>query len=388
MLISKNRFLSVNLASLLLCSNMAYAVTESPQNQAITPTPTSALDAFSDNKSFAYLSILYIKPTSDNLKYGTFVSGLQPYRQSWHYLAIDPDYHPAFELGYNYAVKETPYSALVSWTHLNSNDSTSKQAATGTALETVQFVAPPFEMSPPVFGIKHVDSKVNFAYNNGLIDISKLLEYGSHVQARLLGGLSILNLNQTITTTFSDYAGSPATAYSYATPPDPLFSFELQNVSKYLGFGPNAGVSVQYQTDSGFGVLAQVLGVLTVGTIQAQDNFTSTSTRLVANGIPVSEQEITAPNATQVVFGADGQLGVFYHFKGNHYSNVTIDAGYRMATYMNAISTVNPNTLVQPGTVEATPEFATGTMAIVSTDARSRPFSYNGVFLDVKVDLT
>jgi hypothetical protein len=58
-----------------------------------------------------------------------------------------------------------------------------------------------------------------------------------------------------------------------------------------------------------------------------------------------------------------------------------------MATFINAISTISPNTLVQPGTVVVTPEFSTGTMAIVSTNSKTGPFSYRGGFLNLKVDL-
>jgi len=389
MFASRKYFLSINLASLLFFLGSAHAATQNLQQQydRNETSSSTSLNSVGNNKSFFYVSLLYVKPTSDNLKYATFVSGTQPYYQSWHYLAINPNYHPAFELGYNYAVHDTSYGAAVYWMHLNSNDSSSKQASTNTDLSTVEFVAPPFEMSPPVFGIKHVDSNVNFAFDNVMIDASQSVEYGSHIQAQFFGGLSILNLNQTLTTTFSDYAGSPATDYSYATPPDPLFSFELQNISRYLGAGPNVGVSVQYESASGFGISGQILGLLTVGTIKTQDNFTSTSTRLTSIGIGTSYQQLTAPDATQVVFGADSKLGVFYHFQTNRLSRVTIDAGYRMATFINAISMINPNTLVQPGTDSTTPEFATGTMAIVSTNASSRPFSFNGPFLDVKVDV-
>lgn len=392
MQISRKFFLSINLASLLIYSALGQAATTAnsqKQNITIDPQVSTQLDLapYSNNKTFFYISALYVQPTSDNLKYATFVSGTQPYSQSWHYQAIDPNYHPAFELGFNYAVANTPYSAAIYWTHLNTNDTDSKQAATGTDLTTVQFVGPPFEMSPPVFGIKHVDAKVNFAFDNILLNVSKMFEFGSHVQTQVFGGLSILNLNQTLTTTFGDYAGSPATPYSYPLAPDPLFSFELQNVSKYLGAGPDLGLNIRYQTDSGFGILGQFLGMLTVGTIKTQDNFTSTSSRLTEIGIGTSHQQITAPNATQVVLGGDGKLGVFYSYQRKNSVSFALEAGYRMATYLNAISTVNPNTLVQPGTVFITPEFSTGTMAIVSTDARSRPFSFNGPFLDLKINL-
>lgn len=382
----RNFFLILNLASLLFISNMAYAAKViKPQKQNIindAATP-ELLTAYSNNKTFFYLSGLYVKPSSDNLKYATFVSGTQPYYQSWHYQAIDPNSHPAFELGINYALPATPYSAAIYWTHINTNDSSYKQASTNTDLSTVEFVGPPFEMSPPVFGIKRVDSRNNFDFNNVLLNVSSLVEYSPHLQARFFGGIAILNLNQTLTTTFSDYAGSPATAYSYALPPDPLFSFQLQNVSKYLGAGPDVGLSIRYEMASHFGFLGQFLGLLTAGTIKTVDNFTSTSTRLTNLGIAISHQQITAPDATQIVFGGDGKLGMFYHYQSMRAVDVTIEAGYRMAGYLNAISTVDPNTLVQPGTVFVTPEFSTGTMAIVSTNAKSHPFNFNGPFLNL-----
>lgn len=383
MLISKKGLLSVGL---LLLSSATYAGVGAARNLEVTPH-TYLLESMDYNKTYLDVSLLFLQPNSDNLKYATFVSGVQPYYQSWHYQAITPDYHAAFELIFNYAFNHSPYSASILWTRLNSDDSDSKQASTNTDLTTVEFVAPPFEMSPPVFGIKHGDSKVNFDFNNVALDVSRIFVFGPHIQTQLFGGLSILDLDQTVTTTFSDYAGSPATPYSYPTPPDPMFSFELKNKSRYVGAGPNLGLAVQYETDSGFGLMGQILGLITAGTIKTGDQFTSTSARLTALGIGTSHQEISAPDATQVVFGADGKLGAFYHSRKRLFSRFTINAGYRMATFINAIATVNPNTLVQPGTVVVTPEFATGTMAIVSTDNRSRTFSFNGPFVDVKVDI-
>ncbi len=380
----------MNLASILLCySQIGQAGTSQTQNKNSQPLFKGEIfNENNNNKSSFNIDFLYIKPSTNNLKYATFVAGTQPYYQSWHYLQINPSYHPAFDLGFNYAFPHTAYNAGINWIHLNSNDSSFKQASTNTDLSTVEFVGPPYEMSPPVFGIKNVGSKVNFQFDNVLLNIGKLVDFDSHLQARFFGGVDILNLNQTITTTFGDYAGSPATAYSYALPPDPLFSFETQNVSKYLGAGPDLGLNLRYTTDSGFGLFGEFVGSLTAGTIQAQDNFTSTSTRLTNLGIGTSHQEITTPNMAQVVAGADGKLGVFYHYKGTAISDLSIELGYRLANYINAISSINPNTLVQPGTVVVTPEFATGTMAIVSTNALSHPFGFNGPFLNIKIAIS
>jgi len=380
-------FLGIHVASMLVCfSSMGYAATSSSNSQNTMDIYKDSLLLDSDNKSFFNIDFLYVQPSSNNLKYATFVSGTQPYSQSWHYLQLNPSYHPAFDVGLHYVLHHSLYSIDVDWTHLNSNDSSSKQASTNTNLTTVEFVAPPFEMSPPVFGIKHVDSNVNFSFDNILLNIDKKVDFTSHIHTRFFGGLDILHMNETIKTTFSDYAGSPPIPpYSYPLPPDPLFSFELENESKFLGIGPDIGLDVRYVADSGFGVFGEFVGSLTAGAIQAVDNFTSTSTRLVTAQIGTSHQQITTPNMAQVVFGVDSKLGVFYNYKGHSIPDLTIQLGYRMANYFNAISMINPQTLVQPGTDVLTPEFSTGTMAIVSTDASSHPFGFNGPFLSLNI---
>ncbi|MCL9683024.1 Lpg1974 family pore-forming outer membrane protein [Legionella maioricensis] len=330
-----------------------------------------------------YGGLLYLQPNSDNLKYAVFVSGNQPYSQSWHYQEIHPAYSPAFEVGLNYNFSASPYQANVNWLHLDTSNSTFKQASQSTDLSTVEFVAPAYEVGPPVFGIKRADSTVKFDFDSIDINASKLFEYSPNLRARLFGGLNILRINQTLTTVFSDYAGAPATPYSYALPPDPQFFFETQNKSEYLGAGPDLGLNVQYVVYRGFGVVGELAGMLTAGGISVVDNFTASSARLTFLGLSPSHQEVTTPDVTQVVTGFDGKLGLFYNYSGRHIDSLTIEAGYRLAYYNNAIAEVSPATLVQAGTVFITPSFATGTMAINSTEARSRNFSVNGPYVNL-----
>ncbi|MES2218245.1 MAG: Lpg1974 family pore-forming outer membrane protein [Pseudomonadota bacterium] len=377
---SKGNFLRISLASLLVCyASAGQADTTWLQTKLFNNSSNEI------NKSSVYGGLLYLRPYSNNLKYATFVSGEQPYSQSWHYQEINPSYHPSFELGINYAIPHTLYSLSASWLYLDSNDSSSKQADPARVLPTVEFVGPPYEMSPPVFGIKRVNSSVNFNFNSILLNGAKIIEFGNNIQTKVFGGISFLKLNQTIDTVFSDYEGATITPYSYPLPADPSFSFETQNVSKYFGAGPDFGLSMRYRSSCGLGLMGEFLGMLTAGTIQAQDNFTSTSARLTLVGIGTSHQEITTPNVTQVVMGADGKLGIFYTYIGKNIPEFTVEVGYRIASYLNAISSINPNTLVQPGLVVGTPEFSTGTMAIVSTNALSHSFNYNGPFINFKL---
>jgi len=336
--------------------------------------------------------LLYLQPQNHVLDYAVFVSGNQPFHQSWHYQTIDPSYSPGFELGLNYNMQDVRYTSALHWTHLNTSDSAFKQANQGTDLATLEFVAPTFEMSPPVFGIKRADAKATFGFDSILFNVARIIDRGSNVQTKVFAGMNLLRIDSTLTTVFSDYAGAEPTFYSYALPADPAFRFQLKNTSNYLGVGPDVGIYTQYKLDKvtpGFGVLGQLLGSLTVGTLQVSDKFTSNSARLNALGIGTSHQEITVPNVTQVVPAADGRLGLFYNYegrkKGRNSPNINIEVGYRLGAYLNAIGVVEPETIVQSGTHEVTPEFSTGTMAIVSTESKSTPFNFNGPYIDLKI---
>lgn len=344
-------------------------------------------NAITTNKTSFHLSGLYLQPGSDNLKYAVFVSGHQPFQQSWQYQEIKPGYSPGFELGLRYPFPQSEYNASIDWLYFDSNDSNSKQASERVDLSNVQFVAPPYDVGPAVFGIKRANSTVNFNFNSIQFNIGKMLEYCPLIQVRIFGGLNALRLKQNIKTTFSDYAGSPPIpTQAYALPSDPSFYFITKNTSTYTGIGPDLGINVKYEIMNGFGIGGQFLGTITAGSIHAKDNFTSSSSRLKTLGINPSHQFISTPDTTQVVPGVDSNLSVFYTHAWNCF-DLTIEAGYRFAYYHNAISEVIPQTLVQAGENETIPEFATGTMAIQSTDYKHSPFSLQGPYLELTLNL-
>ena len=68
--------------------------------------------------------------------------------------------------------------------------------------------------------------------------------------------------------------------------------------------------------------------------------------------------------------------------------HLKIEAGYRLLSYINAISTIAPQTLVQPGANKQFPEFSMGTMAIVSITQQDRPFNLNGAYITVSYEYT
>jgi hypothetical protein len=373
---SVSSFILVGLAVGLSCSSV------------LAKTSDPVFNTAEIGKFDFHASILYLQPTNNDLKYAVFVFNTQPYSQDWAYQILNPSYSPAFDIVAGYAFKHSPYRVSVDWLHFHSSDSSSKQANPIVSLANVQFVAPPYDVGPAVFGIKHASSSVVFNANDVGVHAARAFEFDDGMfQMSLFGGVNFLHVKQDTSTTFSDYPGALPTSVTYATAPDPIYSFRTDNKSQYVGAGPDFGINVLFKMKYGFSLVTQAQAMLTAGNMSARDNFTSVSTRLKAVGIPQSQQYISSPNRTQVVPGFDTKLGLQYQFTSNNQYHVMIEGGYRVAEFVNAITAISPGSLVQVGQNIATPEFATGTMAIQSTDTRQSTLGLNGLYLDIKLEI-
>lgn len=348
---------------------------------------TSFAHQHNKNNIALNLEWLNLKPMSNNHVYAYDVAGFQPFLQNWHAQSINPSYSSAFELGLIYTLNESTLGVSLDWIHLNSNDSSYKQGNQTTDLAYIEFVAPPFEMSPPVFGIRRADATLSYNFDDVALSLEKLFSLSNQWSSiKVMAGINVLHLKQNISTTFSDYVGSNATPYSYALPADPSYSFEIQSISQFMGAGPNLGLDGQLKIFNGLSLVGAAMGSLNVGTTSVQENFTATSANLTAKGYGVAKQQVTVPNKTQVVPGFDAKLGLRYDVKSKQLINFSVEGGYRLMTYANVISTINPQTLVQPGLVSLTPEFSTGTMAITSMAQQDRPFNLNGPYVALKLN--
>lgn len=333
-------------------------------------------------------SLLYLKPVSNTLRYAALVYGPQPYSQSWSYQQITPAYSPAFEVGMNYGFANSSYQVSTEWLHLHTNDSSTLSASSAQDTRTIQFISPPYDVGPSLIGIKKALGQSSFDFDNVELNIGKSIDAGYGIQATVFGGLNFIHLNQILTTTFTDNIGGDITALTYATVPDPGFYLQGQNTSNYNGAGPDLGIEAQYKMKYGFGVLMRALGSLTVGSVSLTDVFHARSVRLSEIGIAESFQQLTTPSMTQVVPGFDGKLGLSYDGVWKGSSTYSIELGYRVSSYLNAISQVNPTTLVQSGKTTSAPEFATGTLAIGSVGVTQSAFNMNGPYLNLKVQIS
>lgn len=329
---------------------------------------------------------LYLKPMSNNHTYAYYVAGTQPFSQSWHAQSVNPSYSSAFELGLLYHFPESSLNTSVDWIHLDTSDSANKLGNQSTNFATVAFVGPTFNMGPQVFGIRRADAELKYNYDDVAINIEKLFVLSEEwLSVKIMAGVNILYLRQSLSTTFGDFVGA-TTPLTFPLPADPNFSFNIHSISKFTGAGPDLGLHGQLKIFKGLSIIGSASGSLNVGTTSVQENFESTSTELMQNGIAVSKQQITTPDKTQVVPGVDCKLALMYQIKNQWTSDFRVEGGYRVITYMNAISTTAPQTMVDTGTGNL-PNFSTGTMGIVSADQQDRPFNLNGPYVALKLSV-
>ena len=104
-------------------------------------------------------SLLFLKPSSGSLEYGTLVYPLPPPSPHWENQTISPSYSPAFNVGVRYFVPETGNDLRTSWTHLATTDSASFSGG------VTNFAGPPYLIGPGATAYNRGTGTVNFGYD-------------------------------------------------------------------------------------------------------------------------------------------------------------------------------------------------------------------------------
>lgn len=240
------------------------------------------------------LTGLYLKPTASNnqLFYAQTLSG-----DSYTNHSNEPGYSPAFSLGIGYAFKNSGNDVRLNWTHLNSSDDSS---TTG------------FIVNPDFFGPTIANSTVKFKYDAVDFDFGQYLSLGTHMQTRWFAGVRFAQINQDQTMFYRSTGGGST---------DPI-----ADSSKFSGIGPRLGVDGNYYLGKGFGFVTQLAGSLLVGSTESSTSWLGARPTTVDN-----------PSQSRVVPALDGKLGVDYSNAMRNGSHFTIEAGYQISEYFNAI---------------------------------------------------
>lgn len=256
---------------------------------------------------------LYLQPSNSDLAYSiTPSAGNNTYSTS----SVQPDYNFGFGVGLGYVFPESGNDVQAHWQHYN-------QSTTDTSSNSFSTVD---------YGtLGNGSSDTTFKFDTIDLDVGQYLSIGTRLQTRLFAGLRYVNLQNNTTNTVADVNNGNVVLSSVID-------------SKFQGAGPRIGIDTSYHVKDCFGVVAHLATSLLVG------RTTDTTNYYTIDGDSLA---LDPDNQTRVVPSLDAKLGFDYTigFK-NGTSNMTIEAGYQVTEYVDAIdkTQIQGNTLINTTT--------------------------------------
>ncbi len=325
--------LTVSVAAVTLAASLgAYAAlpTGAAPFQVVVPNLKSGIEFT--------LEGLYLQPTNSDLDYATSITSFAGSDSTATNIStVDPDYDFGFRIGLGYIFPDSGNDVQASWTHF-SHSTTDSAGFSGLGLDVITRAGREF------FGDSDTDnvtasSNADFKYDTVDLDVGQYISVGTRLQTRLFMGLRYAQVKNNLTDTYTGaftVTGAPG-----ATLVDPAFSDVENYNSKFTGIGPRFGVDATYHVGNCFGVVGHVAAALLVGRVE-----TSTNLSYSASDTPsISSLSVNADNQTRVVPAFDAQLGIDYTWPiSNNASSLTIEAGWQVTQYIDAIDRLNTTT--------------------------------------------
>lgn len=312
-------------------------------------------------------AFLYLQPSAGNLGWGVVTDFLPFVSPQWHVKRINPNYHPAFNVGLGYQFCGGLH-AQVNWTQLRCHDSQCQRV-----IPIQQWISP-FTQTGPGTGDPTYDptgvgeliqgrAKLKFHYDALNWDLGTFVQVGPNMKMRIFSGLSGVRIKQELRSRFHGANFLPSIA--------------LNNSSTYTGIGPRIGFDCAWDLYNGFSFVGQVAGALLFGTTHpAQYRFTGVSTALQAIGITRNKERVSSDSVRQTVPAFDARLGINYVYEFCSGALLSIEAGYMGAFYVRPLSGYEPNTNVLPLELGS---LSTNSMRHIESD-----FSVNGPYVGME----
>lgn len=298
---------------------------------------------------------LLLQPSNSNLDYvgvdsaavsGLFDAGPLSIATAQQVNSNDPGYDFGFRVGLGYVFANSGNDIQLNWTHFdNSYDSTTVGGPnsvlltqSGIPLVNLAFLGIP---TPLTTATSNLDVKMDAVD----LDVGQYVNVGTRLQMRFFGGLRAARVEQNITNSYGavyDIANVSNNALNTAS-----YSESDVSNSKFTGIGPRFGVDSSYHVWDCFGIVAHVAASLLVGQVDTTTNGSATISidpNPSADILPVSLSGGTnVDNQNRVVPVLDAKLGLDYTFEFQNRSSLSIEAGWQVTQYIDAVDQYQNN---------------------------------------------
>lgn len=268
-------------------------------------------------------SALYLEPsvTKGALDYAFFrESTTNPF--SIRRLDVEPGYDWGWGINLGYIFPNTGNDINVNYFHFDVDDTDFAQGPPGSISIGENVVNPIF--------YNRASAKSEIDLNQIDLTFGQFIDIGCRLQVHPNVGVRYLDLERKLDSYFQFFTLSG------------IFSDDLNVNSKadFSGVGPLLGVDGSYYLGYGFGIVGHADTALLVGNADPTDHLVN---RLFILPTTSSTSNLTSNSTRQIVPVVDGKLGADYTFVFNNNANsdLTLEVGYQVDHYFNAIDRHN-----------------------------------------------
>lgn len=286
-------------------------------------------------------SALYLQPSPNHgdLDYAYIASRpfITPPLFNEDILSVEPDYAWGWSIENGYIFPNTGNDINFRYFYFNTNDS----SASGFLFNGVNEIFPIQPIFGQSFDFTNANAKSNYSINQVDATVGQYVDIGCRVRLHGFAGARWLDLDR----------GLSSNIFPIGVPFSPTF-LSFKEKSEFEGLGPITGLDGSYYLGYGFGLVAHGDAGLLVGNIDATTNVNFVQRSDIEN------LTTSSGSKQQLTPFWDAKLGADYTFMfhNTYNSSLTLEAGYQISEYYNAIDRLYVNRIVPPDGVSSGPQ--------------------------------
>lgn len=299
----------------------------------------------------------------------------------------DPDYDWGWGVNVGYIFPQTGNDVAVNYWHVGI-DNTDSVFGPGffSAIFPITFTNQNVAITDFALLTNHLFSKLEFDFDQGDISFGQFIDVGCRLILHPTVGIQYTRIDQGISSNLAASASGVDSGVAFSFPV--ISSANLK--SDFDGIGPRIGMDGTYYLGAGFGLAGHFAAALLVGDLDSKLTAFSSEAGGDFQGAvniipPLTVQNSFSLNSTRrIVPNLQGKLGVDYTYMFNNAANsyVTLEVGYQVDEYFNALDYLRSSGNFNTGPDDVTINYTTGPVR-----HRTADFDFSGAYANLTVYL-
>lgn len=274
---------------------------------------------------------LWLQPSITNLDYLTLSTTSGAGNTTSSIQTVDPDFAFGFRVGLGYVFPNSGNDVQIAWTYYDNSDTDSVAPPNGTIVTT-----PAGSTLPSISENMFFSATEQFKANAIDLDVGQYLAIGTRLQTRLFAGLR-----------FAQLENNNSQSLRIDVPINDSVILDIsgdgQLNSKFTGIGPRLGFDTAYHLTNCIGLVGHLATALLVGPIESSTTTISVGTLMPSNTSQFNDVlNISSDDSTRIVPAFDAKLGLDYSYIFVNHSILTMEAGYQVTQYIDAVDKITP----------------------------------------------